>query len=133
MTVVVDTSVVSNLFRGGDIAEYYSRRLTGRRLVVSFQVIEELWFGAYKYGWGEKRKSELGKHLELYEIIWPNHELIDVCANLRTSAETVGRRLNTADAWIAATALYLKCPLASHDRDFSDVPNLTLIQQPRMS
>ena len=132
MTVVIDTNVVSNLLRGGDIAAYYSRRLAGQRLVVSFQAIEELWFGAYKNGWGERRKSELAKHLEIYEVIWPNHELVEVCANLRTSAETAGRRLNTADAWIAATAVYLSCPLASHDRDFSGVPNLSLIQKPRV-
>ena len=132
LTVVVDTSVVSNLFRGGDIAAYYTRRLAGHRLVVSFQTIEELWFGTYKNGWGERRKSELAQHLELYEVIWPNHELVEVCANLRTSAETAGRSLNTADAWIAATAIYLNSPLASHDRDFSGVPNLSLIQQPRV-
>ena len=41
--------------------------------------------------------------------------------------ELAGRRLSVADAWIAATALYLGCPLATHDRDFIGIPNLRLI------
>ena len=34
------------------------------------------------------------------------------------------------DEWIAATALWLDCPLATHDRDFTRVDGLALIQAP---
>ena len=132
MNVVVDTSVVSHLFRGGGIAVYYEAELSGNTTVVSFQTIEELWHGAFKDGWGEQRRSDLAAHLERYEVMWPNDEIVEICARLRVARENAGRRLETADAWIAATAVYLSCPLASHDRDFSGVPNLALIQQPRM-
>ena len=130
MIAVVDTSVVSILFRDGNDAFFYSQQLSGRRLVVSFQTIEELWFGAFKDGWGEKRKNELVRHLESYEVVWPNDQIVNICAKLRSEREKAGRRLNTADAWIAATPIYLDCPLASHDRDFSGIPDLTLIQHP---
>ena len=51
-------------------------------------------------------------------------------ARVRNERERAGRKLNTADAWIAATAIMLACPLASHDADFSDIPNLELIRAP---
>ena len=35
-----------------------------------------------------------------------------------------------ADAWIAATAIMLSCPLASHDGHFMEIPNLRLIKSP---
>ena len=54
--------------------------------------------------------------------------MVQISANLRSEREKAGRRLNTADAWIAATAILLACPLASHDRDFSDIPGLEFIR-----
>ena len=127
-TVVVDTSVVSSVFNQSSYARFYQERMVGRRAVVSFQTVEELYFGAYKRGWGSRRRSELDRHLQQYEVVWPTSELVRVCARLRSGREAVGRRLETADAWIAATAIMLNCPLASHDRDFSGIPNLELIQ-----
>ena len=47
-----------------------------------------------------------------------------VCA-LR--ARRIGRELSAADAWIAATAVLLNCPLLSHDRDFGNLPGLEVI------
>jgi len=37
--------------------------------------------------------------------------------------------LKSADAWIAATALLLECPLASHDGDFADIPGIELLRR----
>ena len=63
-------------------------------------------------------------------MIWPNDRLVNVCAQLRADRKVAGRTLQSADAWIAATAILLQCPLASHDRDFSGIPGLTVIQAP---
>ena len=99
---------------------------------ISFQTLEELWYGAYTKGWGDRRKNELALHLEQYEIIWPSSELVttEVCARLRSERKSVGREMRESDAWIAATAIMLGCgwALASHDHDFSDIPDLELIQ-----
>ena len=128
--VVLDTSVVSVLIRGREMAEPYRALLANQHAVISFQTLEELWFWAYSSRWGEARRTRLTAHLGQYEVIWPDRTLVDVCARLRHERRAAGRTLNTADAWIAATAIRLGCPLATHDRDFSGIGGLDLIQAP---
>ncbi len=126
--IVLDTSVVSLLFRSNEPVAYYQERIRGSRLLISFQTLEESWFGAIKNGWSDRRKNTLRRHLDQFEAIWPNRDMVRISADLRSEQEKAGRRLNTADAWIAATAILLDCPLASHDRDFSDIPGLEFIR-----
>ena len=128
--IVLDTSVVSYIFNRDPTAQYYQHRIQGRRALISFQTLEERWYGAYLVSWGEKRKSELASHLRQYEVIWPSAELVDICARLRAERRSAGREITVADAWIAATALMLGCPLASHDGDFVGIPDLEVIRNP---
>lgn len=128
--IVLDTSVVSYILNRDSRASYYLDQISGDVSVISFQTIEEMWFGAFKDNWGDERKRQLGLYLRQYEVIWPTSELAETCANLRSEREKVGLRLGVADAWIAATALMLRCPLAAHDRDFSNIPGLQLIRNP---
>ena len=55
----------------------------------------------------------------------------DLCrkwAEVTVAAQAAGRRIDTADAWIAATALINGAPLITHNRnDYLGVPGLTLI------
>ena len=55
----------------------------------------------------------------------------DLCckwAEVMVAARAAGRRIETADAWIAATALLYDAPLVTHNgSDFLGVPGLTLI------
>ena len=128
--IVLDTSVVSYIFREDDRASYYFEQARGRRAVISFQTLEELWHGVYTGGWGHKRKNKLVGHIKQYTVIWSSAELVNICAQLRAERKAAGRALQSADAWIAATAILLQCPLASHDRDFSGIPGLAVIQAP---
>ena len=126
--VVVDTSVVSIIHNHDNRAPYYERQLAGRRTFISFQTLEELWYGAYKDNWGEKRRTELAQHIEQHHVVWANPDLIRLSARLRSARRSAGRELKSADAWIAATALLLECPLASHDGDFADIPEIELLR-----
>ena len=128
--IILDTNIVSYIFGGDYRALRYLPMIRGLRTFLSFQTLEELWFGAYRKGWGARRKNELSQHIEQYEIVWPNFEMVDICAQVRRERESIGLRLDVADAWIAATAILLQCPLASHDRDFSGISSLELIQLP---
>ena len=126
--IVLDTNVVSFIFRRDSRAQYYEERIAGDTAVISFQTLEELYALALRNRWGEERRDDLMSHLAQYEVIWPDEDLALASAQLRLEREGAGRRLDAADAWIAATALWLHCPLASHDRDFSGIPGLELIQ-----
>ena len=130
--VVADTCLVSYIYDNDPRASYYERYLEGRRAVVSFQTVEEAWYGAYHRGWGEPRRRELARHLQQYEVIFPNVRLLDICARLRADRRAAGRELQLADAWIAATALLLRCPLVSNDHHFAGIPNLELIRDPSL-
>ena len=128
--VVIDSNVMSYIARRSPIADYYLPYLAGREVVISFQTREEALFGAYLAGWGERRVNDLKQQMDQYEVHWPDDELVGLCARLRQQRQAAGRRLEVADAWVAATALYLECPLASHDGDFDDIPDLQLIRAP---
>lgn len=131
--IVLDTNVVSYIFSGDSLAEYYLDLIHGRRTIISFQTLEELLYGAYNHDWGARRRDRLARHLEQYDVVWPGRELADACARLRSERKAAGREMQIADAWVAATAILLKCPLASHDRDFAAVPGLDLVQAPEES
>ena len=129
-TIVADSNVVSYIGRRSPIAQYYLERFAGCEIAVSFQTVEELLFGAYLSNWGERRMADLQQQLDQYKIIWPDPDLVRICSKLRSQRRIAGREMQVADAWIAATALYLDCPLASHDGDFDGIPNLHLIRGP---
>lgn len=128
--VVLDTSVVSLFLRNAGEAVYYRSEIEGLRAVISFQTREEALFGAIRRGWGAPRMNALQQHLNQYEMVGASIELVEISANLRSERERAGRKLNTADAWIAATAIMLDCPLASHDDDFAGIPDLEIIRAP---
>ena len=130
-TLVVDTNVVSYIHRDDPIGRPYLDRMTGLRAVISFQTYEELMFGVLKAGWGQRRVDDLFGYVDAtYEIVRYDLELVRVSARLRTESERRGCRLSTADAWIAATAILLGCPLLAHDKDFGSPPNLCVIRYP---
>ena len=114
-SIVLDTSVVSFIFRRDDRASFYLKRTGGRHAVISFQTLEELWHGAYFGEWGARRRNQLAGHIKHYTVIWPGAELVNICAELRAERKAAGRALRVSDAWTAATAIMLNCPLASHD------------------
>ena len=125
--VVLDSNIVSYILNRDSRAGFYEERLRGYRQIISFQTLQESRYGASKRGWGDKRKRELDLYLSRYDVFWPDSDLTRMSGDLRAEMELMGHPLSVADAWIAATALYLDCPLATHDRDFIGIPNLRLI------
>ena len=130
--LVVDTSVVSILFthekRPPEQVDYYQFATTGRELIISFQTVEELLFWAHSRDWGEKRKGLLLKYIREYNIIESDIKLSERSALLRSQQKKAGHTLHSGDAWIAATALLMDCPLATDDRDFKDIPDLEIFR-----
>ena len=86
-------------------------------------------YGAFSSDWGERRVSALLDHVNAtYDLIGYDLELVQTGARLRAASRRRGRELKPADAWVAATAILLSCPLLSHDRDFGNPPDLRVIR-----
>ena len=115
---VADTSVASLILRKRPEVSAYRERLEGSRIYLSFQTIAEMRFGALLKNWGGKRRRELEDFLGSYTTLEYTDELADKWAIIMKEARLAGRRLESGDAWIAATALLLDIPLLTHDRDF---------------
>ena len=68
-------------------------------------------------GWGRGRKLELSQHLTRYAVLPVSRELCCKWAEVATGAKRKGRPIQTADAWIAASALHYQVPLITNNRD----------------
>ncbi len=60
---VIDTDVMSFLFKRDSRADLYKPHLEGRRLVVSFMTIAELEAWALIRNWGVTKKVRMREHL----------------------------------------------------------------------
>jgi len=102
--------------------------LSGRLLGISFMTLAELERWALERSWGLGRRRELAQHLTHYTILPVSRELCLRWAEICFAAKKKGRPIQTADAWIAASALYYQVPLITNNqRDYSMVDGLVLI------
>ena len=125
---IVDTDVVSMLFKGDTRALAYRSHLIGRLLGISFMTLAELERWSIERAWGERRKLELAQHLARYAVLPVSRELCRKWAEVSFAAKRKGRPIQTADAWIAASALQYRVPLIPDNRgDYSAVDGLTLL------
>lgn len=130
MAVVVDTDVVSFVFKGDTRAALYVPHLSGHILTVSFQAFAELELWALAANWGERRRQQLAQHLRRYLVEHSSPVLALLWAEATDGARRNGRPIASADAWHAATALRLGVPLVTHNGDdFAGVPGLTVISE----
>ena len=130
-SVVVDTDVVSFLFKNHPLAARYAAELAGRNLVVSFMTLAELDRWAIQSKWGEARRRWLQLYLERFVILPYNRALCTKWAEVTVSAQSQGHRIECADAWIAATALHYGIPLITHNSaHYVGVAGLSLISHP---
>jgi len=125
---IVDTDVVSMLFKGDTRAIAYRPHITGRLLGISFMTQAELERWSLERSWGQSRKLELAQYLTRYAILPVNRELCCIWAEVSFAAKRKGRPIQTADAWIAASALYYQAPLITNNlADYSAVHGLVLL------
>lgn len=126
--IVVDTNVISYIFKGDTRGPAYERLLEGQQLILPFQVRAELEEWMNSNNWGEQQRERLRNYLGQYVLIHSDERLVTLWGQVRSACQKAGRRIDPADAWVAATALALRCPLVTHNADdFAGVPNLKLI------
>ncbi len=126
--LVVDTDVVSYLFKNHPIATLYDADLLNHTLVVSFMTVAELERWAIQSKWGDARRNRLNWFLQPFTILAYDRALCTKWAEVMVEAQARGFRIEGADAWIAATALLYDLPLVTHNRDdYRGVPGLRII------
>ena len=125
---IVDTDVVSILFKGDTRALADRPYIAGRLLGISFMTLAELDRWSLERNWGEGRKLELAQHLTRYTVLPVSRELCTKWAEVAFAAKRRGRPIQTADAWIAASARHYQVPLITNNRDdYSSVDGLALL------
>ena len=125
---VVDTDVVSYLFRGDRRASEFYPYVTDATAFVSFMTVAELERWSLQRNWGDARKTRLSIYLNRFSLVLVDRTLCQIWASVSDVARRNGRPIQTADAWIAATAVQLGLPLVTNNRgDFAGVDGLRLL------
>jgi predicted nucleic acid-binding protein len=126
-TVLLDTNVVSYLFKGDSRAAEYAVILQGHSLAISFMTIAELYEWVATRNWGKARIDRLEQMLSSYLVVPIDVDLCRIWGSLRAQQQAAGRIIAPQDAWIAATALRHSIPLVTHNIvDFQYIPGLEL-------
>ncbi len=129
-SVVVDTDVFSLVFKKDTRASLYQQHLDDRQLILSFMSVAELQRWALDRRWGGRRRSESDRYLQRFTIYHSDEDLCHWWAAVMVGAKARGRRIEVADAWIAATALLYDLPLVTHNPDdFAGVAGLRIITE----
>ena len=126
--VLVDTNIVSFLFRQDTRIRLYEPFLLNQEQAISFMVRAELYQWAEIHQWGALKRAKLEAVLQDYTQLPFQMGMCPLWGQLRAEARRGGLILSAEDAWIGATALYYELPLVTHNRkDFAAVPNLQLL------
>lgn len=128
--VVVDTDVVSFIFKGDTRGVLYRPHLNGQLAIIAAQTRAELELWTLLRKWGERRRAALRTYLKSFVFAEADETICLRWAEVQENAQRKGRPVSCADAWIAATALAYVAPLVTHNpNDFSNVLGLTVITE----
>ena len=128
--IVLDTNIVSYLMKGGSLAEAYAPHVEGRLLAISFITVGELYFGAEKNNWGEKKRKQLETQLRNFVVIPYDHEIARYYGRIAAERRRNGKPISLHDAWIAACAVRHAVPIVTHNaKDFGGIGGLKVITE----
>jgi len=129
-TVVLDTNIVSYLFKRDSRATLYAPHLLDRELAIAMMTVAELFQWASLRNWGKSRVQRLEQHIERYTILPVDIDLCRQWAEVRATRSKAGLPISPQDGWIAATALRYKLALVTHHPDdYQAIPRLTIISE----
>lgn len=123
----VDTSFCIDFIRGDHGAVALARELeaAGEQISVPSPVVTEFLTGAYS-----RKGKELEKSIALFErlsVAETSYAVALEAARIGGECIRKGEPRATLDLLVAATAVSLRCPLVTRDRDFSSIPGLILV------
>jgi tRNA(fMet)-specific endonuclease VapC len=125
--VLVDTDVVSFIFKRDTRESLYRRHLDGKRVCIAFMTVAEVYEWAISHRWGKRRVEELRQELTRYVVLPYDDAVAWEWARVRSIK---GRPIESKDAWIAAAAVRHQLPLVTHNRrHFEGIPGLQVISE----
>jgi predicted nucleic acid-binding protein len=128
--VVVDTDIVSYLFKGDTRAALYQPHVVGRYRVISFMTVAELARWAEERNWGARTRDQLKRFLAGFAVHYPDEAMCESWGSVMAAARRAGRPIQSADAWIAATALLYGAALVTNNAsDCAGVPGLLVVSE----
>lgn len=129
--VIVDSNIVSYIYKQDTRAALYESHLVNALASISFMTLAELERWAIARNWGNRKRADLLQLVKRrFTVIESNHALCRQWAQVTESVKNVGRVIDTADAWVAATALLYNIPLVTHNlADFAHITGLTVISE----
>jgi len=107
---VVDTDVVSFIFKNHSVGALYEPDLVDCTLLISFMTLAELDRWAIQANWATARREWLRLYLARFVLLPYSRRLCTTWAEVTVAAQSRGCRIECADAWIAATALRYDVP-----------------------
>lgn len=128
--MLLDTNIVSYIYKGDSRAAAYQQHLLGHQWYISFMTLAEIYRWPYAQNWAEPRRLALERFVHSRFVILPFNQKL-----AWTWAEFAGRTMrgqpmSIADSWIAATAMQHGMTLVTHNaRHFKSVPGLTIITE----
>ena len=126
--VVVDTDVVSFLFKRDTRAHVYRPYLDGGVPTISFMTIAELDRWALARNWGEATYRRMQEYLLSFYVRLCDRDLCRIWAQVTDEARRAGRPIQCADAWVAAVAVQRGLPLITNNPDdYAGVSGLRVI------
>ncbi len=128
--ILVDTNAVSVIFKTGHPLRPAALDATeGHELFIAFMTKAEILVWPMNNDWGDRRRTELAEHLAEFTTLLPDDDSPRYWAEVIALSKRLGRPMDAADAWIAATAIQWELPLVTNNsRDFEHLSNLTLIR-----
>lgn len=128
--LMLDTNILSYIWKNDPLAQLYVPHIKGRTLVVSFVTVGELYFWAEDAGWGEKRIQQMESKLRNFIVVPSDHEIARCYGMVAKERKRQGRPISFHDAWIAACAIRHGLKLVTHNsRDFEGISNLSMISE----
>src|SRR5665811_2509835 len=91
--VVVDTMVISWLLyeRPGPVADRYRALIETKTVLLAFQTVMELRYGALRAGWGELRRRQLERRIAELTVVQPDDQMISCLLYTSDAADDLTR------------------------------------------
>ena len=124
-SLALDTNVVIDILNGRQ--EIIDKYLPYTQIYLPFIVCGELLFGAHNSAKSKQNLKKFNSFIESCNILNSNYLVTEQYAVTRKALKDKGKPIPENDIWIAATCIIHNVPLATFDKHFQHIPDLTLL------